>query len=247
MLKIKKEYFIAGVVSLAVIGISAFSIYYNSNLLKESNESTGEITNKTIDLIGKEKSIPAAVNAPIENTNSNSADNQQALSGTSSEKTKPKEPAEPATTSTEAEETQGSLGPEAIGTANDKPIILDFKPVIIVYKEYSVKQGDTLSKIWRENIVCISFSKAKSMICHENQLASEDDLKPGQSLKIPMVQYENYITYKVSKGDTLSAIARRYKPDNVTESQYVNIIVKINLEENVQEIETEQVILLPKF
>ena len=245
MIKEKKEYIIAGVISVVMLGISAFCIYSSNKLAKDNNEPKDKITQKSIILANDKESVPAnglAINNKEISTQASDSKNSQSETTTKPENvTKPEIPKQP-----ETSVSQEQVNPPTPPTP-PPPVIPDFKPVTIDYKEYLVKQGDTLSKIWRENIVCIPYSKARDMICHENQLANVEDLNPGQSLKIPVVQYEGYDKCKVNQGDTLCAIARKYKPNNISENQYVDILININGKENVKEIELEQVILLPKM
>ncbi len=81
---------------------------------------------------------------------------------------------------------------------------------------YTVQRGDTLSKIAQR------FESTVQQIATINKIANVNLIYPGQQLKIckiPMESDDN--VYIVQRGDTLSAIARKYK---VT----VNYLVKKN-------------------
>jgi len=226
MIRIKREYIIAGVFAIGMVGLTAFSIYTNSNIAKEDNGSKDKISEKSIELTNNESK---------DNKDSNTADNSKVVTNTTNQ---PKTDKNSGTTASSASAVK----------ANVNYNLEDIIPVEIEYKEYVVKKGDTLSKIWRENIVCIPFSKARSMICSENELASEEDIKPGQSLRIPIAEYADYTKYKVSEGETLYTIAKKYNTKiNLTVNQLVDILIKINGEENVEKIEKNQVILIPQI
>ena len=235
MSKIKKEYIIAGVFAVAIIGISAFSIYANVNMAKGDNGSKDKISEKSIELTNNEGALPVANNGAIGTKDSDTVDNSKAAANTTAQSKTTKNTGTASTSSSSVK-------------ADVKYNLDDIIPVEIEYKEYAVKKGDTLSKIWRENIVCIPFSRARTMICAENELASEDDIKPGQSLRIPAAEYADYIKYRVSEGETLYTIAKKYNSKiNLTINQLVDILIKINGEENVENIEKNQVILIPQI
>jgi|GEM_PF-4884614 len=69
-------------------------------------------------------------------------------------------------------------------------------------REYTVKKGDTLSKIAVQNQVGIQ------RLTEVNSLTDPDDIKEGQILKIPERADEKK-EYIVQKGDTLTGIAGR--------------------------------------
>lgn len=72
--------------------------------------------------------------------------------------------------------------------------------------QYSVRRGDTLSGIARRYGVRIS------ALLRVNGLRSNSTIFPGQNLKIPQSsQSREVLVYKVRPGDTLSAIAARYR------------------------------------
>ncbi len=71
------------------------------------------------------------------------------------------------------------------------------------YFTYTVVSGDTLYGIARK------YDTTVDVIKQLNNLSS-NTLSIGQTLKIPNQNEENYISYVVSSGDTLYAIARRY-------------------------------------
>ena len=106
------------------------------------------------------------------------------------------------------------------------------------YSFYSVKRGDTLSKIgaeygidWRE-------------IAYINHIYAPYTIYIGQVLLIPMAELETPnvvedVTYTVQSGDTLSAIAREY---NVS----VDDIVEANSIENKNMIYVGQTLIIPQ-
>ena len=74
-------------------------------------------------------------------------------------------------------------------------------------KIYTIKQGDTLYKIAKDNNTTVD--KIKQL----NDLTT-NNLSIGQIIKIPSTEYiespTTTITYTVSPGDTLYSIARQY-------------------------------------
>lgn len=86
--------------------------------------------------------------------------------------------------------------------------------------EIRVKRGNTLSQI------AVKYKTSVDLIVEYNNIKNRNVIYIGQILNIPYSNYEekgetNHIIYTVKKGDTLSAIARKY---NVT----VNELVKLN-------------------
>lgn len=77
---------------------------------------------------------------------------------------------------------------------------------------YTVKSGDTLSAI------AAKYKTTVAKIAKDNNISNPDIIYPGQKLKIKTTsgasapaQKNEYISYTVKKGDTLSAIAAKYK------------------------------------
>jgi murein DD-endopeptidase MepM/ murein hydrolase activator NlpD len=73
--------------------------------------------------------------------------------------------------------------------------------------EYTVEEGDTISKIARK------FGVSVNTILWANNLSFSSYVKPGQKLIVPSL---SGVIHKVAKGDTLSKIAQKY---NVTEGK----------------------------
>lgn len=73
--------------------------------------------------------------------------------------------------------------------------------------EYTVEDGDTISKIARK------FGVSVNTVLWANNLSFSSYVKPGQKLIVPSV---SGVIHKVAKGDTLSKIAQKY---NVTEGK----------------------------
>ena len=99
---------------------------------------------------------------------------------------------------------------------------------------YTVQRGDTLSAIARR------FGTTVSAIVAENNIANPNLIFPGQVLRIPTDGGEpgETISYTVQRGDTLSAIARRY-------GTTVAEIVRLNNISNPNLIITGQKLLIP--
>ena len=111
--------------------------------------------------------------------------------------------------------------------------------------EYTVVKGDTLSGIWKKNIVSYTFNRAKDIIISKNNLSSADNLKVGQKLEIPSRDIKGYKKYTVKKSDNLSDIAKLCLP-NKKVNEAVDLIIKANGKKNVDNLEPEQVLLIPK-
>ena len=85
------------------------------------------------------------------------------------------------------------------------------------YINYTIKKGDTLSEI------------AKRYNTNVKELASINNIKDvnliyaGNTLKIPKNKQENYITYKIKKGDTLTKIAKKYNTTVKKLAEFNNI------------------------
>lgn len=69
---------------------------------------------------------------------------------------------------------------------------------------YTVRRGDTLSRLARQ------FDTTVQAIVELNALADPNRIYVGQILKIPTQREDDYLSYTVRRGDTLSALARRY-------------------------------------
>ena len=100
----------------------------------------------------------------------------------------------------------------------------------------TVRSGDTLSSIARR------YNTTVNQLLTWNKLSNANLIRVGQRLKVsvkttspPLVQ----TVYTVKRGDTLSAIARKY---NTTVSQLVNL----NGIKNANAIRVGQKLLLPK-
>jgi len=112
------------------------------------------------------------------------------------------------------------------------------------YISYTVLKGDTLTNIWRKNIVSYPFSIAKEMILSKNNMSSADELKPGEKIEIPFIDSKGYTKYSVKQGDNLTAIAQKFFPKKNT-NEAIEVITKVNGSENVDHIEVDQVLLIP--
>jgi murein DD-endopeptidase MepM/ murein hydrolase activator NlpD len=93
--------------------------------------------------------------------------------------------------------TQGDLAllkPDIVNTQEAK------SPLVSI-KEYTVAEGDTISK------VASKFGVSVNTILWANNLSFSSYVKPGQKLIIPSV---SGVIYKIVKGDTLSKISQKY-------------------------------------
>ena len=101
---------------------------------------------------------------------------------------------------------------------------------------YTVKKGDTLSAIAKK------YGTTWQQIAKENNLADPNFLKVGQKLKITTKKTETKdktktVTYTVKKGDTLSAIAKKYgttwqqiaKENNLADPNFLKIGQKLKI------------------
>lgn len=99
---------------------------------------------------------------------------------------------------------------------------------------YTVKKGDTLSAIAKK------YGTTWQAIAKENNLSNPNYIKVGQKLKIPGSEKKEEtktMTYKVKKGDTLSAIAKKYgttwqaiaKENNLSNPNYIKIGQKLKI------------------
>lgn len=110
--------------------------------------------------------------------------------------------------------------------------------------EYTVVKGDTISGIWKKNIVSYTFNRAKEVIISKNNLSSADNLKLGQKLKIPSRNTKGYKKYTVKKADTITDIAKQCLPRKEL-NEAIDLITKANGKYNVDNLEPEQVLLIP--
>jgi murein DD-endopeptidase MepM/ murein hydrolase activator NlpD len=118
-------------------------------------------------------------------------------------------------------------------SAIDGPFLADgtlLKPVVVdttvadgsdLVRTYKVKPGDTLVGIARAHGVSMM------TLWWANKLKNKDDLHQGQVLKIPPV---TGLVLKVKTGDTLDALAKKYKvtPDQILETNGIedtNLVV----------------------
>lgn len=85
--------------------------------------------------------------------------------------------------------------------------------------KYTVKPGDTLSKIAYQHGVTVQ------QIVHSNQLPNPDLIIPGQTLSLS----SPHTYYQIKRGDTISDIASRY-------SSNVSTIISLNELENPDQI-----------
>jgi len=114
----------------------------------------------------------------------------------------------------------------------------------VAYVSYTIVKGDTLSSIWRKNIVSYPFSKAREMIINKNDMSVSDVLKPGETLEIPFRDSKGYTKYSVKQGDNLTSIAEKLFPKK-NANDVIEAITKANGSENVEPVEIDQVLLIP--
>jgi LysM repeat protein len=104
--------------------------------------------------------------------------------------------------------------------------------VAVTSSHYTIKQGDTLSRIAANHKV--SLSELVSI----NNLSNPDLIHPGQVIRIPGEGRAAEITHVVARGDTLNRIAARYKAS-------ITRIVSANKISNPDIIRIGQEILIP--
>lgn len=85
---------------------------------------------------------------------------------------------------------------------------------------YTVKKGDTLSKIAKK------YNTTHKVLASYNGIKNPNKINVGQKIKIPGSR--DKITYVVKSGDTLSAIAKKYKT-TITKIASDNKIKNVNL------------------
>ncbi len=92
--------------------------------------------------------------------------------------------------------------------------------------EYTVKRGDTLSRIARE------YNTRVQELVEENNISNPNLIFPGEIIQIGSKTYDRYDTlhtiYRVRRGDTLSAIALEYNT-TVADLADINDIQNVNL------------------
>ena len=102
-----------------------------------------------------------------------------------------------------------------------------------MFESYLIKKGDTLDSISR------MYNTSKDYLVDINNLYYYDDFKEGRELIVPKVSDTYFNTYKIEKGDTLYAIAKKY---NVNP----NLLSSLNGINKEDYIYPNQEILVPK-
>lgn len=102
-----------------------------------------------------------------------------------------------------------------------------------MFDSYEVKKGDTIDSISRK------YNVSKEYLIDINNLYYIDDFKEGRELIVPKINDVYFNTYKVEKGDSLYAIARKY---NVNP----NLLSSLNGINPEEYIYPDQEILVPK-
>ncbi|MCB4764067.1 MAG: LysM peptidoglycan-binding domain-containing protein [Sulfurovum sp.] len=121
-------------------------------------------------------------------------------------------------------------------TPPDDSVKENMSEILSKHGIYSVKQGDTLSKI------ALMFRLKINTLVKMNALKHKNSLKIGQKLKIPLAQRMVDIIatakYKVQRGDTLLGIAKKFKLDSKELAAYNKI-------RNSNQIREGKVLALP--
>ena len=112
------------------------------------------------------------------------------------------------------------------------------------YIVYNVKEGDCLSKIYKENIVGYTLSKARVLIIKKNNLKSEEDIKEGMELLIPQKDTDGWIEYRVRPKDSLYSIVKKVFGASDTQT-IINEIRLKNSMDSSEEPEVDQRLLIP--
>lgn len=112
------------------------------------------------------------------------------------------------------------------------------------YIVYNVKEGDCLSKIYKENIVGYTLSKARVLIIKKNNLKSEEDIKEGMELLIPQKDTDGWIEYRVRPKDSLYSIVKKVFGPSDTQT-IINEIRLKNSMDSSEEPEVDQRLLIP--
>ena len=73
-----------------------------------------------------------------------------------------------------------------------------------VRETYKIKWGDTLSRI------AVKFKTTVQLLCQWNDISNPNRIYAGQIIFVSPPLYPDYIEYIVKRGDTLSAIAKKY-------------------------------------
>ena len=93
-------------------------------------------------------------------------------------------------------------------TNTSKPQKVEIKPTTSQntnnYTTYTVKKGDTLSKIANK------YGTTYQKLATYNGISNPNKINVGQVIKIPTSSTSKITTYTVKNGDTLSAIAKKY-------------------------------------
>jgi len=129
-----------------------------------------------------------------------------------------------------------------IPKTGDLSIIQNNKECFI---EYEVKKGDTLKKIWANNIVSYPYSISMDLVLKQNKIGSLSDIKIGDVILLPTRIDETCIIYTVKNNDTLLSISNQFKADQ-TLCNMVKIIKDKNGKGNVKNIEPGQILLIPQ-
>lgn len=102
-----------------------------------------------------------------------------------------------------------------------------------MFESYLIKKGDTLDSVAR------SFNVPKEYLIDINNIYYFDDFKEGRELIVPKINDVYFNTYKIEKGDTLYAIAKKY---NVNP----NLLASLNGLNMEDYIYPNQEIMVPK-
>lgn len=97
---------------------------------------------------------------------------------------------------------------------------------------YKVSSGDTLSEI------AARYNTSVAALKSQNDIASARSLRSGQKIKIPSGSKSGHITHKVTRGQTVASIARKYNSS-------VNAIKAANNLANANSIRVGQVLKVP--
>lgn len=102
-----------------------------------------------------------------------------------------------------------------------------------MFESYLIKKGDTLDSISNR------YNVSKDYLIDINNLYYFDDFKEGRELIVPKINDVYFDTYKVEKGDSLYAIAKKY---NVNP----NLLASLNGINKEDYIYPNQEIMVPK-
>ena len=73
-----------------------------------------------------------------------------------------------------------------------------------MYEHYILEEGENLDTI------CKALHLDKKYVMELNNINSEDEVRSGRQIKVPVSDPSYYNTYTIEKGDTLYGIARKY-------------------------------------